>query len=88
MPGTAGAFGVLLRQAYEVGAPAYIRTSVRQNSGSRDVRFGKLHPERAGGDGPTVGPMLERTLAATPSRNRGTIGPRQNVDWYSWKDDL
>jgi transketolase len=67
VPGTSDEFEILLRQTYRNGAPTYIRTSVQQNNASRRVRFGKLHLEREGRDGVVVavGPMLDRTLAAT-----------------------
>lgn len=66
VPGTAAEFEALLRQTYDNGAPTYLRTSIQQNEGSRPVRFGELHRERAGRDGVViaVGPMLARTLAA------------------------
>ena len=66
VPGTPDEFEMLLRQTYRNGAPTYIRTSTQRNSTSRPVDFGRLHLEREGRDGVvvTVGPMLDRTLAA------------------------
>ncbi|MEM7125399.1 MAG: transketolase C-terminal domain-containing protein [Chloroflexota bacterium] len=67
VPGTPDEFETLLRQTYSNGEPTYIRTSVQENDASRPISFGKLHLEREGKDGVVVavGPMLERTLAAT-----------------------
>lgn len=66
VPGTPDEFEALLRQTYSNGAPTYIRTSTQRNNASRPVSFGKLYLEREGKDGivVTVGPMLDRTLAA------------------------
>jgi transketolase len=66
VPGTPDEFEALLRQTYSNDAPTYIRTSTQQNDASRPIGFGKLYLEREGKDGivVTVGPMLDRTLAA------------------------
>jgi transketolase len=65
--GTADEFEVLLRQTYRNGAPTYLRTSTQCNASSRRVSFGELYLEREGraGIAVAVGPMLDRTLAAT-----------------------
>ncbi len=67
VPGTAGEFDALFRQAYANGSPTYFRTSSRQNIRDHPVSFGRLELVRAGSAATVVavGPMLDATLAAT-----------------------
>jgi transketolase len=67
VPGTAGEFDRLFREAYANGSPTYFRTSTRQNSRDHQVSFGLLERIRDGSAATVVavGPMLDPTLAAT-----------------------
>src|SRR5579884_820662 len=66
VPGHAGEFDRLFREAYANGSPTYYRTSVSENSVEHPVRFGKLELIRRGNRATViaVGPMLSRVLAA------------------------
>ncbi len=66
VPGTAGEFDTLFREAYTNGSPTYFRTSAHQNANDRAVSFGHLELVRSGSRATVVaiGPMLDRTLSA------------------------
>lgn len=66
VPGTAGEFDTLFREAYANGSPTYFRTSAGQNADDRAVSFGHLELVRSGSRATVVaiGPMLDRTLSA------------------------
>lgn len=64
VPGTAGEFEQLFRQAYANGAPTYYRLGVRSNVEERNVDFGKLLTIKRGKRATVVvvGPLLEATV--------------------------
>jgi transketolase len=66
VPGAAGEFDSLFREAYASGAPTYYRLGLKRNSTDRPVRFGQLDIVRRGSRATVVavGPMLAPTLAA------------------------
>lgn len=67
VPGTAGEFDRLFRQAYADGHPTYFRLSERENPVDRSVIFGKADVIRSGkratvvAVGTALGPVLEAT---------------------------
>jgi len=66
LPGCAGEFAVLFRQAYANGNPTYFRLSETGNSVPQPVEFGRMLALRKGREATVValGPMLEPALAA------------------------
>ncbi|MBV9231263.1 MAG: hypothetical protein JOZ18_18270 [Chloroflexi bacterium] len=66
VPGTAGEFDRLFREAYANGFPTYYRMSVSSNSEEYAVRFGKLEVVKQGSQATViaVGPTLSRVLPA------------------------
>jgi len=66
VPGTAGEFDRLFREAYANGSPTYFRLSVSNNSVEYPVRFGKLEVVQQGRLATiiAVGPALAYTLPA------------------------
>jgi transketolase len=73
VPGAGPEVDVLLRHAHGRDAVSYLRTSEAANGTARDVRPGRLEVVRRGGPAApvviAVGPMLDRTLAATGDRD-------------------
>jgi transketolase len=67
VPGAAPELDRLLRATYANGSATYIRPSASSNSESRDVEIGRLEVVHRGARATViaVGPMLDRTLAAT-----------------------
>lgn len=66
LPGTAGEFDLLFREAYANGHPTYFRLSERNNGQSMKVRFGKALVVKKGKQATViaVGPMLEKVSEA------------------------
>jgi transketolase len=67
VPGHAGEVERLIHATYDNGRPTYLRTTLSENVEGREIEFGTIEVVRRG-DGATVvavGPMLDRTLAAT-----------------------
>lgn len=75
VPGTAGEFDALFREAYADGAPTYFRLAEQQNRAGRPVRFGRLDVVRGGSRAAVVavGPMLERVLEAVAGLDIGVL---------------
>lgn len=67
VPGTAGEFDKLFRQAYADGKPTYYRLSEKSNKTSYDVKFGKASIIKKGKKATViaVGPTLDLVLKAT-----------------------
>jgi transketolase len=67
VPGTAAELARLFEATYANGHPTYLRTSTQTNDRSFEVEVGRLEVVARGARGTVVavGPMLERTLAAT-----------------------
>lgn len=66
LPGTAGEFDILFRQAYANNNPTYFRLSERVNSTEHKVSFGKAEVVKRGEQATViaVGPILEAVIAA------------------------
>lgn len=66
VPGTAGEAAAAIRRAHGNGRATYVRTSVAENGGERELAPGGLTKVRTGAalTAVAVGPMLDRTLAA------------------------
>jgi transketolase len=66
VPGTAGEFDSLFRQAYANGRPTYYRLSERENSSTHAVQFGKAKVIQKGNQATiiAVGSALENVLEA------------------------
>jgi len=66
LPGSAEEFDKLFRKSYANGKPTYFRLSERQNSKSRNVKFGKAEIVKKGKLATiiAVGPMLELAMMA------------------------
>jgi transketolase len=75
VPGTAGEFDALFREAYADGAPTYFRLAEQQNLTDRAVRFGRLEVVRRGSAATVVavGPMLDRVLEAVDGLDVGVL---------------
>jgi transketolase len=67
VPGTARELDRLFRATYANGHPTYLRTGTQMNDRSFEVEVGRLEAVARGTRGTVVaiGPMLDRTLAAT-----------------------
>jgi transketolase len=66
-PGHPAEVDALLSQTYDNGLATYLRTTMAQNEGSRDVSAGRLKVVRRGTNGTVVafGPLLDRVLEST-----------------------
>ena len=66
LPGTAGEFDILFREAYENGNPTYFRLSESQNSTEHKVNFGKAEVVKKGKQATViaVGPILDAVMDA------------------------
>jgi transketolase len=66
-PGHPAEVAALLRQTYDNGLPTYLRTTIAENTGPKDVSAGRLEIVRRGTKGTVIafGPLLDRVLEAT-----------------------